>query len=84
MLFELHSFPVNCCIFSSFISCPQFAITFQREWSQPQIQGDLVAPRAGHAGITIDENWYIVGGGDNKNGIYNYCLLNLVMKLCAP
>lgn len=39
------------------------------EWSQPQTQGDLVAPRAGHAGITIDENWYIVGGGDNKNGI---------------
>lgn len=41
----------------------------QMEWSQPQLQGDLVTPRAGHAGITIDENWYIVGGGDNKNGI---------------
>ncbi|KAG5533116.1 hypothetical protein RHGRI_027371 [Rhododendron griersonianum] len=37
------------------------------EWSQPQIQGDLVTPRAGHAGITIDENWYIVGGGDNRS-----------------
>ena len=41
----------------------------QMEWSQPQIQGDLATPMAGHAGITIDENWYIVGGGDNKNGI---------------
>lgn len=38
------------------------------EWSQPQTQGDLVSPRAGHAGITIDESWFIVGGGDNKNG----------------
>ncbi|CAN1174332.1 Acyl-CoA-binding domain-containing protein 6 [Linum perenne] len=38
------------------------------EWTQPEIQGDLVNPRAGHAGVTIDENWYIVGGGDNKNG----------------
>jgi len=38
------------------------------EWSQPEVQGDLVTPRAGHAGVTIGENWYIVGGGDNKNG----------------
>lgn len=41
----------------------------QNEWSQPEIQGDLVTARAGHAGITIDENWYIVGGGDNNNGM---------------
>lgn len=41
----------------------------QMEWSQPQIQGDLISPRAGHAGISIDEMWYIVGGGDNKNGM---------------
>jgi hypothetical protein len=27
-----------------------------------------VTPRAGHSGVTIGENWYIVGGGDNKNG----------------
>ena len=40
----------------------------QMEWSQPQTQGDLVSPRAGHAGISIDEMWYIVGGGDNSNG----------------
>ncbi|KAI3519692.1 hypothetical protein L1887_08907 [Cichorium endivia] len=31
------------------------------------IQGDLVSPRAGYAGVSIDENWYIFGGGDNKN-----------------
>ncbi|KAG7032963.1 Acyl-CoA-binding domain-containing protein 4 [Cucurbita argyrosperma subsp. argyrosperma] len=47
------------------------------EWSQPQIQGDLVTPRAGHAGITIDENWYIVGGGDNKNGCPETMVLNM-------
>ncbi|KAL7252847.1 hypothetical protein ACSBR1_007407 [Camellia fascicularis] len=47
------------------------------EWSQPQIQGDLVAPRAGHAGITIDENWYIVGGGDNKSGAPETLVLNM-------
>ncbi|XP_019441008.1 PREDICTED: acyl-CoA-binding domain-containing protein 5-like isoform X2 [Lupinus angustifolius] len=38
------------------------------EWSQPQIQGDLVSPRAGHAGINVDGSWFIVGGGDNKSG----------------
>lgn len=38
------------------------------EWSRPQLQGDLVSPRAGHAGVAVDGNWYIVGGGDNKSG----------------
>ncbi|GLT70183.1 hypothetical protein SLA2020_422790 [Shorea laevis] len=47
------------------------------EWSQPQVQGDLVTPRAGHGGITIDEMWYIVGGGDNNNG----CLETLVLNM---
>ncbi|VVA26883.1 PREDICTED: acyl-CoA-binding [Prunus dulcis] len=47
------------------------------EWSQPQVQGELVTPRAGHAGITIDENWYIVGGGDNKNGCPETLVLNM-------
>lgn len=47
------------------------------EWSQPQIQGDLVSPRAGHSGITIEENWYIVGGGDNKSGSPETLLLNM-------
>jgi hypothetical protein len=43
------------------------------EWSQPHVQGDVVTPRAGHAGITIDENWYIVGGGDNSTGKCSLC-----------
>ncbi|GKU91637.1 hypothetical protein SLEP1_g5482 [Rubroshorea leprosula] len=47
------------------------------EWSQPQVQGDLVTPRAGHAGITIDEMWYIVGGGDNNNGCLETVVLNM-------
>ncbi|KAK3023317.1 hypothetical protein RJ639_044539, partial [Escallonia herrerae] len=47
------------------------------EWSQPQIQGDMVTPRAGHAGITIDENWYIVGGGDNRSGSPETLVLNM-------
>ncbi|KAG2729734.1 hypothetical protein I3760_01G263400 [Carya illinoinensis] len=47
------------------------------EWSQPQIQGDLVTARAGHAGINIDENWYIVGGGDNKSGCPETLVLNM-------
>ncbi|KVI09678.1 Kelch-type beta propeller, partial [Cynara cardunculus var. scolymus] len=38
------------------------------EWSQPQIQGDVVSPRAGHAGVSIDEKWFMVGGGDNRSG----------------
>ncbi|XP_048231831.1 acyl-CoA-binding domain-containing protein 4 [Ricinus communis] len=47
------------------------------EWSQPETRGDLVTPRAGHAGIAIDENWYIVGGGDNKNGCPETLVLNM-------
>ncbi|CAN8257176.1 unnamed protein product [Cochlearia groenlandica] len=47
------------------------------EWSQPQVQGDIVNPRAGHAGLTVDENWYIVGGGDNSTG----CLETLVLNM---
>lgn len=47
------------------------------EWSQPQIQGDLVTPRAGHAGTTIDENWYIVGGGDNRSGTPETLVFNM-------
>ncbi|KAF5729456.1 acyl-CoA-binding domain-containing protein 4 isoform X3 [Tripterygium wilfordii] len=46
------------------------------EWSQPEIPVDLVTPRAGHAGIAIDDNWYIVGGGDNKHGCPETLVLN--------
>ncbi|KAG9456799.1 hypothetical protein H6P81_001307 [Aristolochia fimbriata] len=47
------------------------------EWSQPQIQGDIVTARAGHAGATLDENWYIVGGGDNRSGAPETLVLNM-------
>lgn len=42
------------------------------EWSRPTQQGDIPTPRAGHAGVTVGENWFIVGGGDNKNGMHLY------------
>ncbi|XP_071934831.1 acyl-CoA-binding domain-containing protein 6 isoform X2 [Coffea arabica] len=47
------------------------------QWSQPQIHGDLMRPRAGHAGVTLDENWYIVGGGDNRSGAPDTLLLDM-------
>lgn len=47
------------------------------EWSQPQIQGDLVTPRAGHAGVVIDGDWFIVGGGDNKSGALETLVINM-------
>ncbi|KAE8678956.1 Acyl-CoA-binding domain-containing protein 5 [Hibiscus syriacus] len=37
------------------------------EWSIPRQQGEIPTPRAGHAGVTVGENWFIVGGGDNKS-----------------
>ncbi|KAL6324095.1 hypothetical protein AAG906_006366 [Vitis piasezkii] len=39
------------------------------EWSRPTQQGDIPTPRAGHAGVPVGENWFIVGGGDNKSGM---------------
>ncbi|KAL5709750.1 hypothetical protein ACHQM5_020402 [Ranunculus cassubicifolius] len=48
-----------------------------KEWSQPETQGDVVAPRADHAAVTIDGNWYIVGGGDNKSGASETLVLNM-------
>lgn len=47
------------------------------EWSQPEVQGEIVAPRAGHAGVTIDDKWYIVGGGDNRSGALETLALNM-------
>ncbi|KAD2804773.1 hypothetical protein R6Q59_029813 [Mikania micrantha] len=47
------------------------------EWSQPQIQGNLVFPRAGHAGVSIDEKWFIVGGGDSKSGALDTLVLDM-------
>lgn len=46
------------------------SLALQMEWSQPETQGTYVTPRGGHASTLIEENWYIVGGGDNKSGNY--------------
>ncbi|EOA30036.1 hypothetical protein CARUB_v10013146mg [Capsella rubella] len=47
------------------------------EWSRPAQQGEAPTPRAGHAGVTIGENWFIVGGGDNKSGASESVVLNM-------
>lgn len=47
------------------------------EWSRPTQQGEVPSPRAGHAGVTVGENWFIVGGGDNKSGVSETVVLNM-------
>ncbi|KAK4796295.1 hypothetical protein SAY86_028621 [Trapa natans] len=47
------------------------------EWSRPTQQGEIPSPRAGHAGVTIGDNWFIVGGGDNKSGVSETAVLNM-------
>ncbi|KAF3454512.1 hypothetical protein FNV43_RR04960 [Rhamnella rubrinervis] len=47
------------------------------EWSRPTQQGDLPTARAGHAGVPVGENWFIVGGGDNKSGVSETVVLNM-------
>ncbi|KAJ6380263.1 hypothetical protein OIU76_016840 [Salix suchowensis] len=47
------------------------------EWTRPTQQGEIPTPRAGHAGVTVGENWFIVGGGDNKSGVSETAVLNM-------
>ncbi|CAH8299717.1 unnamed protein product [Eruca vesicaria subsp. sativa] len=47
------------------------------EWSKHTQQGEAPTPRAGHAGVTIGENWFIVGGGDNTSGACETVVLNM-------
>ncbi|KAL9236550.1 hypothetical protein vseg_011204 [Gypsophila vaccaria] len=47
------------------------------EWSQPETRGDYVSPRAGHSGVTVNGNWYIIGGGDNKSGARETLVLDM-------
>ncbi|KAK8950774.1 Acyl-CoA-binding domain-containing protein 4 [Platanthera zijinensis] len=47
------------------------------EWSRPRQQGVTPGPRAGHAGVKVGENWFIVGGGDNKNGVSETLVLHM-------
>ncbi|XP_054819934.1 acyl-CoA-binding domain-containing protein 4-like [Prosopis cineraria] len=47
------------------------------EWSRPAQLGEIPTPRSGHAGVTVGENWFIVGGGDNKSGVSETVVLNM-------
>ncbi|GLT90254.1 hypothetical protein SLE2022_081970 [Rubroshorea leprosula] len=47
------------------------------EWSRPTQQGEIPTSRAGHASVTIGENWFILGGGDNKSGASETVVLNM-------
>ncbi|RZR96948.1 hypothetical protein BHM03_00026045 [Ensete ventricosum] len=47
------------------------------EWSRPKQQGATPGPRAGHAGVTVGEKWFIAGGGNNMNGISETLVLNM-------
>jgi hypothetical protein len=47
------------------------------EWSRPKQHGLTPSPRAGHAGATVGENWYIAGGGNNKTGVSETLVLNM-------
>ncbi|KAK1279128.1 Acyl-CoA-binding domain-containing protein 4 [Acorus gramineus] len=47
------------------------------EWSRPTQQGEIPSPRAGHAGVTIGENWFIAGGGNNKSGVSETVVLDM-------
>jgi hypothetical protein len=47
------------------------------EWSKPAQKGGIPSPRAGHAGVTVGENWFLVGGGDNKSGVSETVVLNM-------
>ncbi|XP_009791118.1 acyl-CoA-binding domain-containing protein 4 [Nicotiana sylvestris] len=47
------------------------------EWSRPTQQGEIPSPRAGHAGVTVGENWFITGGGNNKSGVSETVVLNM-------
>lgn len=38
------------------------------EWSRPGQHGITPEARAGHAGITVGDNWFITGGGNSKKG----------------
>jgi acyl-CoA-binding protein len=47
------------------------------EWSAVETQGTVPRPRAGHAGITVGDSWFIVGGGDNTGAISETLVLGL-------
>ncbi|CDP21329.1 unnamed protein product, partial [Coffea canephora] len=48
-----------------------------KEWSRPAQKGEIPSPRAGHAGVTVGELWFIFGGGDHKRGVSQSVVLNM-------
>ncbi|RAL42474.1 hypothetical protein DM860_016761 [Cuscuta australis] len=46
------------------------------EWSTPKVHGEIPTPRSGHAGATIGDIWYIVGGSSANSGP-NTIVLNM-------
>ncbi|CAM0949739.1 unnamed protein product [Alopecurus aequalis] len=47
------------------------------EWSRPEQHGITPEPRAGHAGVTFGDNWFITGGGNSKKGVQETLVLNM-------
>ncbi|EMS60218.1 Acyl-CoA-binding domain-containing protein 4 [Triticum urartu] len=47
------------------------------EWSRPKQHGIIPEPRAGHAGVTVGDNWVITGGGNSKKGVPETLVLNM-------
>lgn len=47
------------------------------EWSRPEQQGVTPEPRAGHAGVTVGEYWFITGGGNSRKGKISHMLVTL-------
>lgn len=47
------------------------------EWSAVETQGIVPRPRAGHAGVSVGDSWFIVGGGDNTGAISETLVLGL-------
>lgn len=47
------------------------------EWALVPTKGIVPRPRAGHAGATHGDNWYVVGGGDNTGAISETLVLNM-------
>ncbi|KAJ1265608.1 hypothetical protein BS78_08G089400 [Paspalum vaginatum] len=47
------------------------------EWSRPEQKGVAPEPRAGHAGVTMGEHWFITGGGNSRKGVSDTLVLNM-------
>ncbi|KAL4422567.1 hypothetical protein ABPG75_008764 [Micractinium tetrahymenae] len=54
------------------------------EWSQPESEGPVPPPRAGHAGAILGATWFIVGGGNNTSGCADMYALDLSLLGSGP